>query len=104
MTLSFGATKADQMAAILSRFMPRHSVALGDAPNDTEMLEAAEFGIIVANPHRAPLPPLAGEENGQILRTSEAGPAGWNGAIMALLDRLDLPSSAPLTSGHQHHG
>ena len=103
MTLSFGATKADQMAAILARFVPRHSVALGDAPNDVEMLETAECGIIVANPYRASLPPLAGEANGKICRTSEAGPTGWNNAIMALLDRLGLPSSAPLTSGLQNH-
>jgi mannosyl-3-phosphoglycerate phosphatase len=104
LTLSFGATKADQMAAILARFAPRHSVALGDAPNDVEMLQTAEFGIIVANPHRAALLPLKGEESGKIYRTPEAGPTGWTRAIMALLDRLDLPSVAPLTSGQNHHG
>ena len=106
MTLSFGATKADQMAAILARFAPRHSVALGDAPNDTEMLEAAEIGIIVANPHRPPLPPVPGEAIGKIRRTTQAGPVGWNSAMIDLLDHLDLPSSAalPLSSGQQNHG
>ena len=89
LTLSFGGTKADQMAEVLSRYPARHTVALGDAPNDVEMLEAAEFGIIIANPHRAALPPLATEHTGRIIRTKEAGPSGWNRAMMDLLDRLE---------------
>ncbi|MEX5564709.1 HAD-IIB family hydrolase [Pseudophaeobacter sp. 1A16562] len=89
LTLSFGGTKADQMAEVLSRYPARHTVALGDAPNDVEMLEAAEFGIIIANPHRAALPPLAAERTGRIIRTKEAGPSGWNRAMMDLLDRLE---------------
>jgi len=38
LTLSFGKTKADQMAVVISRLKPRYTVALGDAPNDVEML------------------------------------------------------------------
>jgi len=90
LTLSFGATKADGMARVLDDFQPNHFVALGDAPNDITMLEAADFGIIIANPHRDPLPTLKGEAEGRISRTLDAGPTGWNTAICALLDQLGL--------------
>ena len=90
LTLSYGRTKADQMAALTDAFAPRHTLALGDAPNDIEMLQAAEFGVIVANPHRDPLPPLPGEDTGRITRTTLPGPAGWNGAVLDLIARLNL--------------
>lgn len=90
LTLSYGGTKADQMARILAQYPAPHSIALGDAPNDVEMLETAEFGVIINNPHNAPLPPLSGESTGRINRTIESGPLGWNTAIMALLNRLNL--------------
>lgn len=85
LTLSFGGTKAGQMDGILARYGHPFSVALGDAPNDVEMLERADLGIIVANPHRAPLPPLRGESRGGIRRTTLAGPAGWNDAILQVM-------------------
>lgn len=88
LTLSFGRTKADGMAAVVEHYAPTHTIALGDAPNDVEMLEAADFGVIVKNPHRAPLPRLAGEAAGRILRTDAPGPAGWNTAVLALIERI----------------
>lgn len=90
LTLSYGRTKADQMAQIMARLAPRCTIALGDAPNDVEMLEAADAGVIIANPHRAPLPFLEGETSGRIIRTTDAGPKGWNTAIQANLARLKL--------------
>ncbi|OAN84939.1 HAD-IIB family hydrolase [Sulfitobacter geojensis] len=90
LTLSFGGTKADQMAQIIDELRPRHTIALGDAPNDAEMLESADFGVIVANPHGADLPLLEGEKAGRIMRTQLAGPQGWNAAIMGHLARLKL--------------
>lgn len=90
LTLSFGATKADQMARVVRDYAPCHTIALGDAPNDIEMLEAADIGIIVANPHRRPLPELKGEQSGRIMRTTLAGPDGWNAAVLAQLTRLNL--------------
>ena len=90
LTLSFGRTKADQMAAVTSRLCPRHTIALGDAPNDVEMLETADFGVIIANPNRSPLPLLAGETSGRITREARAGPEGWNAAILAHVKRLNL--------------
>lgn len=88
LTLSFGGTKADRMAEIIARIRPRHTLALGDAPNDVEMLEAAEIGVIVANPHGTPLPPLPGEADGRIRRTEKCGPEGWNAAVRAVLSGL----------------
>ena len=90
LTLSFGRTKADRMAEIVARYRPAHTIALGDAPNDIEMLEAADQGIIVANPHAPPMPALPGEATGRIRRTRQAGPSGWNTAILDALDRLGL--------------
>ncbi len=65
-------------------------MALGDAPNDIEMVEAADFGVIVANPAHAPLPALAGEADGRIIRTEKVGPAGWSEAVMRIVSRLDI--------------
>lgn len=90
LTLSFGRNKSDQMAALVQTYQPRYTVALGDAPNDVEMLQAADFGVIVANPKRSPLPKFDGEAEGRIQRTAQAGPLGWNKAILDLLGRLDL--------------
>lgn len=90
LTLSFGQTKADQMARITARLAPRHTIALGDAPNDVEMLETADFGVIIANQHRSPLPSLSGELAGRIIRTTLASPEGWNDAMLAHLDQLEL--------------
>lgn len=90
LTLSFGGTKADRMAEVIAHYRPAHTIALGDAPNDIEMLEAADIGVIVSNPHHRPLPRLQGEDQGRIIRTDRPGPAGWNGAVLALLDRLGL--------------
>ena len=90
LTLSFGATKADRMREIVNRYSqdgkrPR-VIALGDAPNDIEMLEAADTGVIVANPHGSPLPELAGETKGRIRRTVRPGPEGWNESVLRILE------------------
>lgn len=90
LTLSFGGTKADRMDEIAARYGNPPRVALGDAPNDVEMLEAADYGIVVANPHGAPLPPMTGEAAGLIRRTALPGPLGWNSAVLDLLFQLDL--------------
>ena len=90
LTLSFGRNKADQMREIMKRYKPQHTVALGDAPNDVQMLETADVGIVIANTHRAALPPLKGEAQGRIIRTIDAGPSGWNKAILNVIDRLEM--------------
>ncbi|ASM70864.1 MULTISPECIES: HAD-IIB family hydrolase [Roseobacteraceae] len=90
LTLSFGQTKADRMAEIIATCRPQFTVALGDAPNDVEMLQAADYGVIIANPHRAPLPPLKTEAKGRILRTTLSGPEGWNNAVLDLVEQLNI--------------
>ena len=44
LTLSFGRNKVDQMRSIIDTYNPRHTIALGDAPNDVAMLEHADIG------------------------------------------------------------
>ncbi|MEM9350323.1 MAG: HAD-IIB family hydrolase [Pseudomonadota bacterium] len=90
LTLSFGQNKADRVKDLMSAYRPAHTVALGDAPNDAEMLETAEFGVIIPNPHGKTLAPLLGEETGRIIRATAPGPSGWNSAILELVSRLGL--------------
>jgi mannosyl-3-phosphoglycerate phosphatase len=90
LTLSFGSDKVDQMRSIIDRYKPRHTIALGDAPNDRAMLEYADIGIVVANPAHPPLPKLKTEDAGRIIRTKEAGPTGWNSAVLDAIAQLKL--------------
>lgn len=93
-SLSFGGNKADRMREVVGRFRSgtedRFCVALGDAPNDIAMLEAADLGIIVENPAHSGIGQLDGEQDGSIMRTEEPGPAGWNSAVLGVLDRARL--------------
>ncbi|MBM7068788.1 mannosyl-3-phosphoglycerate phosphatase [Actibacterium sp. 188UL27-1] len=90
LTLSFGATKADQMNRIAASYGTPITMALGDAANDVEMLEQADYGALIVNPHGQPLPALAGEQTGRIRRSQLAGPHGWNEMIHLLVDELKL--------------
>ncbi len=86
LTLSFGATKADRIAEIAADYGTPCTLALGDAPNDIAMLEAADFGVIIRNDHGPGIPPLAGEADGRITRTARPGPSGWNDAVLDFLE------------------
>lgn len=90
LTLSFGKTKKDRMEEVIALYSADVTVALGDAPNDVEMLEHSDYGFIVSNPHHPPLPRLNGEDDGHIVRVDATGPEGWNTAMMTFLDRLEL--------------
>jgi mannosyl-3-phosphoglycerate phosphatase len=63
-------------------------MALGDAPNDIAMLEAADTGVIVANPHGAGIAKLPGESAGWIRRTALPGPDGWNEAVLDMIEHM----------------
>lgn len=90
LTLSFGGTKADRMDEIAAQYDTPDTVALGDAPNDVEMLETATHGVIIANPSGQPLPPLSGEKDGRITRSEKPGPEGWNESLLKLLSSKGL--------------
>lgn len=59
-------------------------IALGDGPNDRDMLAAADVAVLVYNPDGTgfALPDRHGQ---QIIRTTLAGPAGWNASILDLI-------------------
>lgn len=89
-TLMPKTSKADRMAEVVAHYQrgsrdPVRTVALGDAPNDLAMLEAADCGIIIANPAHAPLSVTERERQGAILRSEQAGPEGWNTMIRQLV-------------------
>lgn len=81
LTLSFGQTKADRIRAIMSRLDVSYSIALGDAPNDRDMLLAANQAVIVRNDHAPDIGAIP-----EALYTELPGPAGWNEAVLALLE------------------
>lgn len=91
LTLSFGQTKADAMRTVIETLNPTTTIALGDAPNDVEMIEAADVGVIVSNPHASPLPRLPSEDAGTTIRTTLPGPAGWAQAILHLTRDMKSP-------------
>ncbi len=95
LTLMGPGSKADRMASLCAHYRAQRgaiiTVALGDAPNDREMIEAADIGVIIANPSHPPLPFLPREAAGTIRRTSLAGPAGWNRAILDIVEEQAPP-------------
>ena len=90
LTLSFGGTKASKMDEITALYAGLAdkitTLALGDAPNDEEMITNADLGVIIRNTHGTNLPVLNGEAGGQITRTELEGPAGWNKAVLSILE------------------
>lgn len=88
LTLSHGRTKADGLRQIADELDARCTLALGDAPNDTDMLQAASIGVIVRNDHGPGIPKLPGEAQGTLRRTTHPGPTGWAEAVLAILNEI----------------
>lgn len=98
MTLSFGATKGQRIKEIVEKYTSATStpisLSLGDAPNDIEMLENTNFGVIIANDHGTPMPKLDQEDTGRIARTIKPGPEGWNEAVLQFISNY-YPNNSP---------
>ncbi len=66
-------------------------VALGDSENDLPMLRAADIAVLVRSPAQQ-LPELCTTDPddcpGRVVITDEVGPAGWNTAVLSLLEEL----------------
>ena len=60
------------------------TVGLGDAPNDAAFLRVVDVPILIASPHVDRLRALV--PGGRV--TTLEGPAGWNAAVLALLDEV----------------
>ncbi|MCB1388975.1 MAG: HAD-IIB family hydrolase [Rhodobacteraceae bacterium] len=88
LTLSWGGSKAGRMAELVARLRPEVTVALGDAPNDAEMLAAADWAVVVRNEHGPGVAPLPDET--RVIRTRAPGPNGWREGLEAVLDRLGI--------------
>jgi mannosyl-3-phosphoglycerate phosphatase len=77
-----GSDKARAVLALAARLGETDTVGLGDAPNDAAFLAAVRHPVIVPSPHldamRALLPDAT--------VAPEPGPAGWNQAVLKLLE------------------
>ena len=62
------------------------SVAAGDACNDIEMMEAADFALVVRSPVHDPPRPKRSEG---LVISDAVGPAGWAEGIEALIERIE---------------
>lgn len=90
LTLSFGARKSDQMAEIITAYGAKIVVALGDAPNDAEMLSAAHYAIVLPNAHGHPVNVKTSSGRPEVIRPINPGPVGWADAMSVLLTRLGV--------------
>lgn len=78
--------KANAIHTLLKEQKDTITVALGDGPNDAEMLAIVDYGIKIpnANGHDFAIQ----NPKGEIIEAPAQGPKGWNAAINDLLDRL----------------
>ena len=89
-TLSFGGTKGDRVREIIEQEKHAHkqliSLALGDAPNDVDMLKAVDIGIVIPNPAHRGIADLLADASGTIRYAQLPGPDGWNAEMLKILD------------------
>ncbi|MAL98134.1 MAG: mannosyl-3-phosphoglycerate phosphatase [Alteromonadaceae bacterium] len=91
--------KADAMEYLLERYRIFYqnqdvvSVALGDSPNDTRMLEHADIPVVIAN---AVGGSLQLPNRGNAVYSDKKGPEGWNASILQIL-KESFPQAAQST-------
>lgn len=86
LTISAGGSKAARMAEIIEATEAQGPViALGDAPNDRAMLEAADIGVVIFNSHHPGMGEFAPKKPPRIVRTQSEGPVGWNKIVLELI-------------------
>jgi mannosyl-3-phosphoglycerate phosphatase len=68
------------------------TVALGDSSNDLPLLQAVQRPIVMPRPHGGPDPALLAALPGAEL-APRPGPAGWNAAVLAVLNGQRLAGS-----------
>jgi len=86
--------QTDKAAAIhrLNRYFEQNgftgftSIALGDSPNDRQMLETADIAVVI---RRKDGTHLALSDETQAVRTTRSGPEGWNEFFMAYLEKIE---------------
>ncbi|MGB5453512.1 MAG: HAD-IIB family hydrolase [Sedimenticolaceae bacterium] len=65
---------------------PIKTIALGDSENDREMLESVDIAVVVMR-HDGTYLDCRGKE--RTLCTEQQGPAGWNTAVLQIIDGLE---------------
>jgi mannosyl-3-phosphoglycerate phosphatase len=66
------------------------SLALGDSPNDCRMLQAADIAVLIRRKDGSVLDCNTG---GRVIHSTEPGPAGWNAAVLQVLQMLSAPAA-----------
>jgi len=88
LTLSFGRTKAGLMRDLAVRLAEPSKpfiVALGDAPNDKEMVLAADRAFIIRNHAARPISFCAGQSTDHVTWIDQEAPLGWNTAVLSVV-------------------
>jgi len=62
-------------------------LALGDSPNDADMLDTADVAVVIRSAKSDQVRPTRPR---RVLRTQTRGPEGWQEAMDALLPELGL--------------
>ncbi len=97
LTLGFGHTKASRVDDVRRALAAEMIVALGDAPNDRDMIAAADMGVVVPNP-AGPAPNGFGPD-ANIIHAPAPGPAGWAGAVTTILDDIGFDEKGKTAHG-----
>ena len=88
--------KADAMHYLITQFRQHHpdqdvvSIALGDSPNDTRMLQLADYAVVIKGANSAAV--HLNKSPGREMRSREPGPQGWNQCLSELIPALLNPT------------